>query len=238
MSRKKHAHADLESKRLFLFQLGFMIALSIAIAVFGWTRAELRPTALTASLAEDISMEAEIPLREIKVEQKKTKKPKRVSKALPPVVNPDPDPVPGPEPDPFPDPELTEIEPFFEEPSEKDEPILPFLAVENMPHFSSCVHLKDEEREQCTDLEIIRLLSKTPYPRDLVSLGIEGTVWADFVITAKGEVAEAKIIRGLHPRLDSAVLRTIRALPDFEPGEQQGMKVPVIRRVPVRFRLQ
>lgn len=237
MTRKKATHADLEKKRPLLFQLGFLIALSLAIAIFGYTRAELRPAGLTASLTEDISMEAEIPLREIKVDRKQPVKPKAVSKLLPP-KDPQPEPDPGPEPDPFPDPELKVIEPIFQEPSEEEEAILPFLAVESMPHFRKCANTSAQEREQCTDLEIIRILSRTPYPRDLVSLGVEGTVWADFVITAKGEVTDAKIIRGLHPRLDSAVLQSIRALPPFEPGEQQGMRVPVIRRVPVRFRLQ
>jgi TonB family protein len=63
----------------------------------------------------------------------------------------------------------------------------------------------------------------------------KGRVFAQFMVNAKGEVQETKIVKGLNPALDNAVLASIKQLPRFEPGRQDGKPVAVSFTVPITF---
>jgi TonB family protein len=63
----------------------------------------------------------------------------------------------------------------------------------------------------------------------------KGRVFAQFMVNAKGEVQETKIVKGLNPALDNAVLASIKQLPRFEPGRQDGKPVAVTFTVPITF---
>jgi TonB family protein len=63
----------------------------------------------------------------------------------------------------------------------------------------------------------------------------KGSVLAQFLVNDKGEVRETKIVKGLNPALDNAVLASIQQLPRFEPGRQNGKPVPVSFTVPITF---
>ena len=64
----------------------------------------------------------------------------------------------------------------------------------------------------------------------------EGRVFANFIVAADGSVSNVKIIKGLAPAYDAAVLAAINQLPRFVPGKQAGNPVAVSFTVPVTFK--
>jgi len=64
----------------------------------------------------------------------------------------------------------------------------------------------------------------------------EGKVFASFTVRADGRVSDAKIVKGLAPAYDEAVLAAIQKLPRFVPGQQSGKAVAVSFTVPVLFK--
>jgi TonB family protein len=63
----------------------------------------------------------------------------------------------------------------------------------------------------------------------------EGMVFASFTVNEYGSVSDAKIVKGLSPAYDEAVLAAIQKLPRFVPGKQSGKAVNVSFTVPVKF---
>ncbi|MCI1188678.1 TonB family protein [Hymenobacter sp. DH14] len=66
----------------------------------------------------------------------------------------------------------------------------------------------------------------------------QGRVFASFTVGTTGRVHDAKIVKSLHPRFDAEVLRVVRLLPNFKPGEQFGKPVAVSFTVPITFKLK
>jgi TonB family protein len=64
----------------------------------------------------------------------------------------------------------------------------------------------------------------------------EGRVFASFTVGADGAVRDTRIVKGLSPTYDEAVLTAIRKLSRFEPGVQSGQPVAVSFTVPVMFK--
>ncbi|MGI4741658.1 MAG: TonB family protein [Janthinobacterium lividum] len=64
----------------------------------------------------------------------------------------------------------------------------------------------------------------------------EGRVFASFTVKADGSVADTKIVKGLAPAYDAAVLAAIEKLPRFVPGRQSGRDVAVSFTVPMLFK--
>ncbi|UOQ98137.1 TonB family protein [Hymenobacter sp. 5317J-9] len=77
--------------------------------------------------------------------------------------------------------------------------------------------------------------SHIPYSQELAASPKEGVVFASFTVQATGEVQDAKIVKGLAPAYDAAVLAAIQTLPRFTPGQHDGKAVAVSFTVPVRF---
>jgi TonB family protein len=66
----------------------------------------------------------------------------------------------------------------------------------------------------------------------------EGRVFVSFVVLADGSVGDTKVIKGLEPAYDEAVVAAIQKLPRFVPGRQGGRPVAVSFTVPVTFKNQ
>lgn len=75
------------------------------------------------------------------------------------------------------------------------------------------------------------------YPVSAQDAGIQGRVTVRFVVSKTGKVSDVKIIRGIDPACDKEVVRIIKAMPNWIPGEQHGIAVPVYFTIPVVFRL-
>jgi TonB family protein len=76
------------------------------------------------------------------------------------------------------------------------------------------------------------------YPTDAQEKKIQGKVYVTFVVTKEGDIADAKIARGVDPSLDKEALRVINELPKWKPGYQRGIAVNVSYTVPINFVLQ
>lgn len=245
MNKRKNPKADLEQRRMVFFVFGFALTLAATLMAVQYTTFESeRLTASTSHfIDEDLMTEVALvsfPTTPEKpmVQQTITEVFKIVDK-LPPV-----------------DPGIEPVEPVFpditlpfdlgggegegegEGEGDIDETI--HMRVEIMPHFDQCEDVVNPaEQEQCTNMEIIRSISKTAkYPRQLRGTGIEGTVYLSFVVNKKGKVSDVKVERGVHKTLDKEAVRAVEALPDFIPGIQQGKPAKVIYNIPVRFKLQ
>ncbi|MBM72154.1 MAG: hypothetical protein CL847_05175 [Crocinitomicaceae bacterium] len=129
--------------------------------------------------------------------------------------------------------EDTEIE-IVEEDEEDD---TPYNIVEIMPALGPCKSMRGEERNNCTQMEIMKYISENiEYPPIAKDAGIQGKVFVKFVVGKDGNVKDVKVIRGVDSRLDKEAKRVVSSLPKFEPGTQRGKKVNVQYTVPINFK--
>ena len=230
MLRRKTPKADLENKRSTWRALGFVASLALILSALAWTSYDVAITR-AIDFEADLLEDEEIPVN---------------------VVTPPPPPPPPQQTTvieivddeeeieeelEIEDIELdedTEIEIIEDE--EDFEEDTPFMIVENMPAFGPCLDLRGDERHQCTQMEIIKYVSKnTKYPPIAKDAGIQGTVFVYFVVGKNGKVRDVKVLREVDPRLDKEATRVVESLPTFEPGQQRGKSVSVQYTIPVKF---
>lgn len=92
----------------------------------------------------------------------------------------------------------------------------PFLAVEEMPQFPG-------GEKAMYDW----LYAHLNYPESARERGVAGSVWIRLVVSETGKVKNVKVARGIDPECDAEALRTVRSMPDWIPGRQDGQRVPV-----------
>lgn len=76
------------------------------------------------------------------------------------------------------------------------------------------------------------------YPQLAVENGISGKVYVQFAVNAKGQVVDAKVLRGVDPSLDQEAIRVVQSSPKWTPPKQGGRPVKQLFTLPVVFRLQ
>ena len=98
-----------------------------------------------------------------------------------------------------------------------------FTVVEVMPTFKG---------------NLYQWLSKNlRYPKDAVSRKEQGSVVVRFIITAKGEVIQPKIVRSVTPSLDKEALRVVSKMPAWNPGRKGNKNVATKFELPISFAL-
>lgn len=103
----------------------------------------------------------------------------------------------------------------------------PFVIVEEMPMFPG------------GDAALLRFIGEnTIYPDSSKAAGIQGRVIARFTIEADGSINNVSVLKGVSPEIDAEALRVIKSLPQFRPGRQNGVAVPVWYMVPITFTLK
>lgn len=75
------------------------------------------------------------------------------------------------------------------------------------------------------------------YPKSGREQGLEGTVFASFIVEKDGTVSNINIVRGLSPECDAEVKRMLGISPKWIPGKQSGKDVRVRFVLPVKFTL-
>jgi TonB family protein len=86
--------------------------------------------------------------------------------------------------------------------------------------------------------ELFRFLSNAiKYPVEAEKAGTQGRVIVTFVVKKDGSISDAHIVKSVDPLLDEEALRVINAMPNWEPGTQNGKPVNVKYTVPISFRL-
>ena len=75
------------------------------------------------------------------------------------------------------------------------------------------------------------------YPKEAMEANKQGRVIATFVVEKDGSISNAKVVKSVYPLLDEEALRVVNAMPNWEPGRQNGEPVAVKYTVPITFRL-
>lgn len=230
MISRKTTQADIENKRSTLRALGFIASLSLVLIALSYTSYDVI-TRQALNYEADLLEDEEIPIN---------------------IVTPPPPPPPPQQTtviEIVDDEEEIEIELEIEdieldedteiEIIEEDDDVdddTPFMIVENMPALAQCKTMRGDERHQCTQMEIIRYVSKnTKYPPIAKDAGIQGTVFVYFVVGKDGKVKDVKVLREVDSRLDKEAKRVVESLPRFDPGSQRGKNVSVQYTIPVKF---
>jgi periplasmic protein TonB len=75
------------------------------------------------------------------------------------------------------------------------------------------------------------------YPASARRMGVDGTVYVQFVVGKDGSITEVKSIRGISADCDKEAERVVKMMPPWKPGKQNGKPVNVRFVVPIRFKL-
>ena len=85
---------------------------------------------------------------------------------------------------------------------------------------------------------MMRFLSQvTRYPQRAQDFGIQGCVVVGFIVEKDGSLSDFKFIQRVDPELDDEALKTVKAMPKWNPGKHNGKNVRVRHSVPVSFKL-
>jgi protein TonB len=217
---KKYAEADVKEQAGTYSRLAGVLALSLTILAFSYTKYERKIMDLGQSLA----------LEEIEVEAPQTQR------ELTP-----PPPPPPPEIQVVENTEVIEEEDNIvqEEVDEKTQVVAPPVQVEEES-------VKEEEIFQIVEdmpefpggqEGLLKYLAGITYPPIARENDIEGTVYIRFVIDKAGQVTNVEVARGTDKILNEAALNHVKKMPAWKPGKQRGKPVKVQYVVPIRFRL-
>lgn len=111
------------------------------------------------------------------------------------------------------------------------------VRAEQMPYLLQCQNA--EQKDHCTRQAISDFLSQeTNYPDSARENEIEGMVICRFVVDIDGSIKNPKILRPVHHLLAEEAIRVIMAMPQWIPGEQDGVPVMVAYTIPITFRLE
>jgi len=76
------------------------------------------------------------------------------------------------------------------------------------------------------------------YPPMAVRMGIEGSVEVQFSVDLKGKISDVTVVKSLHRLCDQEAIRLVNSMPDWIPGETNGVPTPLKFTLPIRFILQ
>lgn len=106
-------------------------------------------------------------------------------------------------------------------PEEEEEEEEFFVVVEQMPELKG---------------GMAKLQNSVTYPEMARKAGIEGRVTVQFIVNEKGEVENAKVVRGIGGGCDEEALKAVQNA-EFTPGQQRGRPVRVQYALSINFRL-
>lgn len=204
-----------------LVELGLLAALSLVIAAF----------AAPLDFADDVTVIADPrePIDAIEIPQTEHRR------TLPP---PPPPPAPVEVPD-------TEVPDAFEftrlpdeiptDPAASFTPPEPPPALESEPEEPPFFVIVEEPPVLIGGLE--GLQRRVAYPELARRVGIEGTVFVQFIVDENGHVVDPVCLREPGGGTCEEALRAVRAS-EFTPGKQRGKAVNVRFSLPIRFRLR
>lgn len=102
-----------------------------------------------------------------------------------------------------------------------------FTIVEQMPSFPG------------GDKALMKFLTENiVYPTEAKDNGISGTVYVTFVVREDGSIGNPRVLRSVSPDIDAEALRVIGKMPNWIPGRQRQISVPVQYNLPIRFILR
>ena len=115
-----------------------------------------------------------------------------------------------------------------------------FKVVDEMPLFSGSWEETASylERKKTSDKKMLEYIYKNiKYPAEARENDVEGMVVVSFIIEKDGSISNTEIVRPIGSGCDEEVLRVVKAMPRWMPGNQSGEPVRVHFNLPVRFKL-
>src|SRR5574344_2317239 len=101
-----------------------------------------------------------------------------------------------------------------------------FDVVEQLPEFPGGI------------TEYLKWLTKNlRYPQDAQQRNIQGKVIVQFIVNKDGMITSPKIVHSLDPSCDKEVMRVIKKMPKWKPGQEHRKPVRVKYSLPVIFKL-
>lgn len=109
-----------------------------------------------------------------------------------------------------------------------------------MPQFPGCGEFEiAKEQEACAQKKFLTYIYKgIRYPAAARKAGIQGTVVVRFIIDAEGYLQEPNVQKTPGGGLGEEVVRLLREMPQWIPGQDQGEAVAVQMTLPVKFALE
>ncbi|MBN2484510.1 MAG: energy transducer TonB [Bacteroidales bacterium] len=225
MELKKSNKADLESKRIVFLEYGLVLVLAMILLAFEWGT-KLKEDSLLGQVQDAEAEEEMIITRQ----------------------------QPQTPPPPPPPPQVIEVLQIVEDNVDIDE--IDFESMEADEKTSLDLVVFDYEDEVAEE-EVFIIVEDMPsfkggdlnefrnwvakslkYPEIAAENGIQGRVFVQFAVNAKGEVVDVVVVRGVDPALDAEAVRVIKSSPKWSPGKQRGRPVKVQFTFPVVFVLQ
>jgi periplasmic protein TonB len=224
MEPKKTPKADLSGKTFLFFNVGLIVALSVCIFAF------------TFKSEDDATIEDDFP-------------PDTFESDLPEIPITDIPPRPAP----------VIVQPVFievkkDEPEPLDIPIdvdgerdpskdhfLPVPEIEIIPEDSDQPFVVVEE--PATPVGGIKafyefVAKKIKYPAQANRMGIDGTVYVEFIIERDGSITNVQAIKGIGGGCDQEAERILQSVPKWNPGKQRGQPVRQKMVLPIKFQIQ
>ncbi len=224
MEEKKSPKANLENKKLMFIQIGLIISLAVAWAVFeikSYDKIEFADVGRTVEVVEEEMVEI------TKQEQKPqpVEVPKQTTQIQ--VVEDD---VEVEDIEINADVDQNEVIEEYVAPEIEEEDIQEaeiFTIVEEMPDFPGGT-------QKLADY----LAKNIKYPQMARESGIQGRVFISFVVEPDGSVSNINVMRSLGGGCDEEAVRVVKSMPKWKPGKQRGKPVRVSYILPVNFKLQ
>jgi TonB family protein len=103
----------------------------------------------------------------------------------------------------------------------------PFITVEQMPDFPG------------GEAEMQKFIRENlKYPVTAQMAGIQGRVTLRFIVENDGTITNITVIQGIDSSCDAEAVRTVKNMPKWIPGKQNGKNVPVYFIIPILFQLK
>lgn len=119
-----------------------------------------------------------------------------------------------------------------------------FTLAEVMPRFPGCEDkgLTGLELNQCAQRKMLEYVyTHLKYPEEAIKNEVEGTCIASFVVEKDGSLSTIQIIRDIGGGTGEATTRVLQQMQEegirWIPGEQDGKKVRVEFKLPIKFKL-
>jgi len=229
MEQKKSEKVDLERRKGMYVEIGLVVALSIILIGFEWTKSADDKDA--TEMVQEIQFEDEMMQITRREEPKPEPKPEqpKVAEVLD-IVDDD---VEIDEEFDF-DMEATEDTEYdfttvISDDDEEIEEEEVFYIVEDMPTFNGGDPATEFRKYIAQNLR---------YPEIAAENGISGRVIVQFAVNKTGQVVDAVVVRSVDPALDKEAIRVVMSSPKWEPGKQRGKPVKVLFTFPINFVLQ
>jgi protein TonB len=229
MEPKKSKQADLEKRKGMFLEIGLVVALSVILVAFEWTKGEGKED--DTEVVQEIQFEDEMMQITRREEPKPEPKPEqpKVAEVLDIVdddVEIDDDFDFDMEATDDTEYDFTSIMGDDDEEIEEEEV---FYIVEDMPTFNGGDPATEFRKYIAQNLR---------YPEIAAENGISGRVIVQFAVNKVGQVVDAVVVRSVDPALDKEAVRVVMSSPKWTPGRQRGKSVKVLFTFPINFVLQ